>query len=157
METVTVSKLINAPIADVWASWNNFGNIFKFNPSVSSSRLLSDENAPTGIGTRRECELSDGKNWLREKVVEYEAMRRLKIDVYESSMPVKSMYATFDYRETADGGTQVTMTNEFEPGMGIVGKLMAPLMRRRFQPMMEALLDSNAEYVEQNLETRQAA
>ena len=157
MQTVVVNKIVNAPVEDVWASWDDFANIYKFNPSVSASKLLTDKSTPTGNGTRRECQLSDGKNWLREEIIEYDAMRRLKIDIYESSMPVKSMFATFDFKEIPNGGTEVTMTSEFEPGLGIIGKLMAPLMKRQFRPMLAALLDGNAEYVEQNRNTLQTA
>ena len=157
METIVVSKTINAAVADVWASWDEFGDIYRFNPNVASSRLLSDTNAPTGIGTRRECELVDGKNWLRERVVEYLAMRRLGFDVYESSLPVKSMRATVEFTETDDGGTDVRMSTGFEPHAGFLGKLLVPVMRRRFRPMLEALLDGNAAYVEQEQYARRAA
>lgn len=157
MEISIVKKIINAPIGDVWSSWNDFANIYKFNPGVESSRLLSAGEVATSVGVRRECELSDGKNWLREEIVEYTEQRRLKIEVYESSMPLKSMFVTFDFETTPADGTEVTMTSEFEPGLGIVGKLIAPLMNRQIRKMSMALLDGNADYVTRHRCERKAA
>lgn len=157
MASTCVHKVVNAPIESVWASWDDFANIYKFNPAVSASRLLTDVDQPTEIGTRRECELSDGKNWLRERIIDYCPMQHMKIEIYESSMPVKSMFVTINFVSLPDGNTEISMTSEFEPGMGIVGKLMSPLMKRQFRSMFIGLLDGNAEYVERHLITRQAA
>lgn len=148
MATVTVSKNVNASLQEVWQSWENFGDIYKFNPSLKHSYLLSDEGKPTGVGSERQCDLADNKNWLRERIVEYRPMNSLKVDIYESSMPMKSMTASFRFREVSDGKTSVQMTVVFEPGMGVVGKLMTPLMKRQFRPMLQSLLDCNAAHVE---------
>ena len=75
-------------------------------------------------------------------------MQSLKIDVYESSMPMKSMTASFRFREVTKEKTSVQMTVDFEPGMGVVGMLMTPLMKRQFRPMLQSLLDCNAAHVE---------
>ncbi len=157
MQKIKVIRIVNASVARVWASWDDFANIADFNPGVSSSRLLSEQSAPTAQGARRECELADGKNWLREKVVQYEPQSRMKIEVYESSLPIDSMHAALDFKELAPELTQVTMTSEFEPKMGALGKVMAPLMKRRFRLMLEALLTDNAAYVENGRFDRQAA
>ena len=43
MADVTVKRRIKAPVQEVFASWNNeFGDIYKFNPNLNSSHLLSD-------------------------------------------------------------------------------------------------------------------
>lgn len=157
METITTSKLVDAPVSAVWASWHDFGNIHRFSPEVSSSRLLSDDHLATGIGTRRECELIDGKNWLRERIVGFEEKQNLRIEVYESSLPVSSMNSTVGFTETSQGGTEVTVTCEFEAAKGIVGKIKTPLLRRRLRLVLEALLEQNRVYVEQNDCFRKAA
>lgn len=157
METITAAIIVNAPVAVVWASWSDFGHSHRFNPAVSSSRLLSDGHLATGTGTRRECELSDGKNWLRERIVGFQTNRLLKTEVYESSLPVSSMSITVDLMESSQGVVEVTVICEFEPASGIVGKLTAPLMRRRFRSMLAALLEGNRVYVEHNDCIRKAA
>jgi uncharacterized protein YndB with AHSA1/START domain len=148
MATVIVSKRINAPVEAVWESWNDFGGIDKFNPMLKKSFLLTDENKPTRVGTRRQCDLNDNKNWLREEIIDYQPNKLLKIDIYDSSMPVKSMQATIDFEKISDDRTRVRFTSEFQPGMGVLGKLMVPLMKRQFAPMLQAMLDGNAAYVE---------
>jgi len=148
MESIEVTRIINAPVSRVWQSWADFGDIYKFNPNLSSSRLLSDKTEPTGIGSRRECELTDGKNYLREEIVEYQHEKKIALNVYESSMPIETMLATFVFKQISTDKTEVTMTSEFKPKGGWLGRLMLPLMRRQFRPMLQALLDCNASYVE---------
>ncbi len=155
MPTVKVQKIVNAPIEEVWASWDDFGNIYKFNPSVTASRLLSDDS--TGIGARRECDLEDGKNWVREKIVDYVPLKIMRIDIYDSSMPIKTMSATLTFRAIADTKTEVAFWAEFEPKFGFIGRLMAPLMKRQFRPMLASMLDGNADYVEKGVLVARAA
>ncbi len=148
MARVIVSKRINAPVDEVWASWDDFANIYKFNPNLAKSYLLGDESEPTRVGLRRQCDLNDDKNWLREEIIEYRPNERLIIDIYDSSMPIKSMLATIEFEKISDSRTRVRFTSEFEPKLGLLGKLMLPFMRRQFTSMLQALLDANAEYVE---------
>lgn len=148
MATVTLSKRIDAPLADVWESWNDFGNIYKFNPTLKHSHLLSDVAKPIGIGSERHCDFADNKNWIRERIIDYRPQRLIRIDAYDGTMPLKSLVATFGFRETSKGQTAVQMSVEFEPKFGVVGKLMAPLMKRQFRPMLQSLLDCNAAHIE---------
>ncbi len=157
MQTIKIQKIVNAPVDKVWASWDDFGNIYKFNPNVDKSHILSSSGVSQGRGARRECELNDGKNWLREKIVDYIPGRKMTIDVYEASLPLKTMSATIELRAITDQQTEVRMSTSFEPKMGILGKLMAPLMKRKFHPMLAALLDGNAAYVENGSLVAQAA
>ncbi len=157
MAKIIVSKRINAPIEAVWESWDDFANIYKFNPNLTQSYLLTDESEPTRVGTRRQCDLTDNKNWLREEVLEHRPNERMKIDIYDSSMPIKSMHATIDFEKISAHRTRVRFTSEFEPKMGLLGKLMTPLMKRQFRPMLQALLDGNAAYVERGQVVAQAA
>ena len=111
MQTIQVQKIVNAPIEEVWASWDDFGNIYKFNPTITASRLLSGDS--TGIGARRECDLKDGKNWVREKIVDYVPLKRLGIHIYDSSMPIKTMLATVTFRAVTEAKTVVVFRAEF--------------------------------------------
>ena len=157
MEVIVVKKTVQAPLAAVWDSWDDFGNIALFNPNLKASSLLGDSPTPTGEGTRRECELKDGKNYLRERIVGYEKHRRMVVDVYESSMPIKSMLATIEFRAISDSITEVSFTARFAPKGGVLGKLIGPVMRRQFTPMLQAALDGNAAYVERGVTIADAA
>lgn len=149
MSKIIVSKRVNASIEDVWSSWDDFGDIYKYNPGVKTSRLLSSADVPTRVGTLRHCDMADGKNWVREEVIDYKPRRSMKIDVYDSSLPLKSMTANIEFEEITEQRTRVRFTAEFEPKFGVIGKIMAPLMKRQFEPLLQALLDGNAKYVEQ--------
>ena len=157
MSKIIVSKRVNASIEDVWSSWDDFGNIYKYNPGLKASRLLSSADVPTRVGTLRQCDMADGKNWVREEIIDYKPGRSMKIDVYDGSLPLRSMTVNIEFEEITEQRTRVRFTAEFEPKFGIVGKIMAPLMKRQFEPMLQALLDGNAKYVEQGKDVAIAA
>ena len=148
MARVTVTRQVEAPVDEVWKSWDDFGNIYRFNPNLRHSQLLSDPDKPTGVGSERQCDFADGKNWIRERIVDYRPGKSIKIDIYDGTMPLKSMSGTLVFEEIRGGKTRIRMTVDFEPRMGVVGKLLTPLMRRQFRPMLQALLDCNAAHIE---------
>lgn len=157
MNTISIDRTINAPVDVVWESWDDFGNIFKFNPQVKSSNILSSSNAITGMGARRECNFIDGKNWVREEITDYTELQRMTISVYDGSLPVKTMVTEIELREPAHDQTVVKVTVKFEPRMGWVGQILVPLMKRQFRSMLTSLLDGNAEFVETNTLSARAA
>jgi hypothetical protein len=148
MAQVILARRIDTALADVWASWNDFGNIFKFNPNLADSRLITDTSKPTRVGTRRQCDLSDGKNWVREEIIDYRPMQRMTIAVYESTVPVKSMLVKLEFEEISALRTRVRLTADFEPKFGVLGRLMIPLMKKEFEKLLGAMLDGNAEYLQ---------
>ena len=150
MAQVILSRRVNASMTEVWASWNDFGNIYKFNPNVSDSRLLTDESTPTRVGTRRQCDLTDNKNWIREEIIGHQPTQSLTIAVYESTVPVKSMIVKFEFEEISEHRTRVRLTADFEPKFGVLGQLMVPLMKKQFARMLGAMLDGNAAYIERD-------
>ncbi len=156
MAKVTVTRTVNAPLQDVWASWDNFSDIYRFNPNLNGSHLLPG-SASTGMGATRQCDMRDGKNFIQERIIGYDPHRKLVIDIYNGTLPLKSAVATFDFRAHGAQRSEVTMTMEFTPKMGLLGKMMLPLMKRQFRPMLQALLDANAAYVETGTEVSRAA
>ncbi len=156
MASVTVSKLVQAPIADVWSSWDDFANIAKFNPNLNGSYLLQNSVA-TGVGAQRQCDLADGKNYIRERIIDYTTEKLIVVDIYEGTLPLKSAKATFTFWEAAAAKTEVNMTMEFTPKYGLFGRLMLPMMKPKFRSMLQALLDANANYVERGETIARAA
>ena len=150
MATVTVTRIINARAEKVWDVWDDFANINDFNPNLSASYLLKDSQ-PTGLGAQRQCDLADGKNYLREKIVGYTPGHQMVVDVYESSMPLKSAQLTITVEPLHPDKSQVSMVMRFEPGMGLLGKMMLPMMKPKFAEMLNNLLTGNAAHVEQAL------
>ena len=147
MAKVTVKKTVKAPLEQVWASWDDFGNIYRFNPNLRSSRLLPESKA-SGIGALRQCDMADGKNYIREKIIGYRDQKEIVIDIYEGTMPLKSAVATVSFLSPESEHVVVKMEMDFKPKFGLLGALMIPMMKPKFRQMLQALLDSNAAYVE---------
>lgn len=147
MANVTVKQIVQSPLSQLWESWDDYGNIHKFHPGLKGSFLLegSDE---TGMGARRQCDLSDGKNFLREEVIGYSPQKQIIIDIYETSVPLKTAQATLNFEALDKNRSQVTMSIDFVPKMGVIGKMMAPMMKRQFAKTLMELLVENASYVE---------
>lgn len=128
MQTVSVTETINAPISDVWKSIDDYANIDQFNPNLTKSFLING-SAPTGLGAERQCDLINGKNYVREKIVGYETNRRFAVDIYEASVPIKQAEVEFTLREINERCTELTMTMNFEPKFGFLNAVMGPLMK----------------------------
>ncbi|MFY0681303.1 MAG: SRPBCC family protein [Thalassovita sp.] len=150
MATVIVSKTVEAPISSVWKTWDNFGDIDTFNPALKQSFLI-DGSAHTGLGAKRQCDLADGKNYIREEIVGYTTEKQIKINIYDGSVPLKKALATFDFVAPTARQTKVTMTMTFTPKFGLLGLLLIPLMKPQFKKDMAALLDANATHVEKTM------
>lgn len=152
MRRVNVEEVVDAPVDDVWASWDNFGDVARFHPGIKASRLLSG-SSDTGLGARRQCDLSDGgKQFVREKIVAYNPPHRMVIDIYEATVPIRSAQATLKLSPLGADRTRVTMTMEFTPGTGLLGKLMSPMMASQFKSMLGKVLKSNADFVTRGVE-----
>ena len=148
MANVTVYRTIYASLEKVWESWDDFGNIYQFNPNLTHSHLL-EESLPKGQGAKRQCDLNDGKNWIREEVVEYIPYQQMTFNIYEGTMPLKSAKATLRFHKVMANRTEISMSMDFEPKMGLLGKLMLPMMKPKFAGMLNALLEGNDAYVTQ--------
>lgn len=148
MATVTARQTVNAPLDDVWASWDDFGGIHRFNPNLSGSFLLQGSDR-TGLGATRQCDLIDGKNYIQERVVDYVPNKRLAIEVIDGSVPIRSARAEITLTSVGKNQTAVEMSMRFEPKMGLLGRLMVPMMKPQFRKMVKSLLEGNAAFVEQ--------
>lgn len=147
MAEVSVTKIIEAPVSAVWASWDDYANIAKFHPGLSDSHLL-EESVKTGMGARRRCNLSDGKNYLLEEVIVYAPEKQLVLDIYEMTVPLKSAQATINFKALGDNRSEVTMSIVFIPKMGVIGTMMTPMMKKQFTKTIASILDTNASFVQ---------
>lgn len=146
MVTITVEKIVDAPVETVWKSWDDYANIHKFHPGLRNSYLL-DENTETGLGATRQCDFTDGKTYLKERIAEYRPNERMVVDITGTNAPIKDARATFEFVPLSGTRTKVVMTMRFTPKMGLLGKLLTPIMKRQFSKGLNGLLESNAKYV----------
>lgn len=155
MADVIVNRIVNAPLQAVWDSWDAFSQIASFNPLLSDSYLI-DNSPETGVGACRQCVFSDGKNYVREKIIVYSPQSQLVLDVYAGTVPVSSAITTLDFKAMGPDRSRVTMRMAFEPKYWIVGRIMAPAMKRQFAKMLGQLLDGNAAFVERGINSKAA-
>ncbi len=147
MAEVKLSRIINAPVERVWNSWDDFGSIDLFNPNLNKSFLLPGSRK-TGLGATRQCDLKDGKNYIQERITEYVPQRRMVVDIFNGTIPLKRAVAAIDIEAAGFDRSKVTFTMTFEPKYGLIGKLMTPMMKRQFGRLLGKLIDGNKAFVE---------
>ena len=147
MAQVQIHQTVNATVDEVWKSWDRFGDIYQFNPNLRASYLING-SSPSGLGAERQCDMKDGKNYIRERVTAYVPNERLEIDIYEGTLPMRDTRVRFDFDPRGDNATDVTMTIAFTPAMGLLSPLMAPLMKLQMRKLLGRLLEGNAAFVE---------
>ncbi|MCP5066353.1 MAG: SRPBCC family protein [bacterium] len=129
MSTLTTSRTLRHSPESVWSVLDDFGAIHRWSAAVESSPI----NAGTpdrGVGAERNCHFYDG-NHIQERVTQVVEGRRLALEVFDTSMPLKSADAVFELVRTSDGGTELTMTFTYVVKFGLLGKAMDGLMLRR--------------------------
>ena len=156
MPSVNITKTVDAPVSEVWNSWDDFANIDKFNPNLNRSFLI-DNNGETGLGATRQCNLSDGKNHIQERIVEYQPERKLTVDIYNGTMPLKSARAEVAMRPVGANRTELSFTMTFVPKFGLLGRMMVPLMKPQFRKLLTQLVEGNRAYVEDGVVIARAA
>lgn len=148
MPIITTSETVDAPVSEVFASWNDFGNIDRYNPNLTRSFLIND-SAEGGLGAMRQCDLADGKNHIRERIIGFVEDRQIKLEIYDGTVPIKYALATIDFEPISPNRTHVTFHMDATLKMGLFGKLLGPVMANQMKRALAALLDGNKAYVEQ--------
>lgn len=131
MTIVKVSHTTSASPKTCWHYLSDFANIDVFNSNLSKSYLLNPDHK-VGVGTLRQCDLTDGKNYLREKIIEWKEGEYYVIDIYESSFPMKRQATKFGLLPQTDGGTLIYMEFDYKVKFGPIGSLMDLLFLRNF-------------------------
>jgi hypothetical protein len=131
MPTITVTRNTKAAPATAWALLSDFGAIDAFNPTLKESHLL-DGSCEIGLGAERQCTLKDGRNFIHERVVDWQEGRSYRIEVFGGTMPMDDLMA--ELAVTPDhAGSVLRMTMSYRPRWGLLGRLIDPLVLR---PMM---------------------
>ncbi|MFG3258464.1 SRPBCC family protein [Streptomyces sp. NPDC048172] len=140
METMTVERVIHAPIEDVF-DWLTTTTHYTRSPLVLRCRLARPgEDAPYGVGAVRSHLWMIG--WLRERITRYERPYVTEYVVERSLPPSRHELGRMTFAE-ADGGTLVTWTTRAEMRAPLVGgfltrHLVRPLITRSFRSILDA-------------------
>ena len=128
-------------------TWDDFGNFDRFNPNISKCFLINgSEN--TGLGAERQCNLVDGKNYVQERVTDYVPGHRIAVDIFKCTFPFKRADSSIELTPLAPNRTELIFTLNFEPKMGYLGNLMAPLVKLQFRKLLGKIAEGNKVFVE---------
>jgi hypothetical protein len=135
MPTITVTRKSKAHAARVWDLMSDFGAIDAFNPTLKESHLL-DGSCEIGLGAERQCTLKDGKNYIHERVVDWQEGRSYRIEVFGGTMPLDDLQAELAV-EPSGTGSNLRMTMHYRPRWGLVGQIIEPVLLR---PMLRRMM-----------------
>ena len=119
-----MTKRIDAEASEVWMAFNDWGGVWRFQPWVIRSPLLSTNNE--GVGAKRRCEFVD-KTSIVETVTRIEDGRAIHMSLSEAPKPMKG--GTSVIRLAPRGkSTDVTVEMDIKLGMGPLNPIMGKLM-----------------------------
>jgi ribosome-associated toxin RatA of RatAB toxin-antitoxin module len=132
---------VNAKASDVWAKLNDWGGVWRYQPWVINSPLLSANNE--GVGASRRCEFID-KTSIVETITKIKEGRRIDMTLSDTPKPMKGGTTSIIVTPKGENQTEVTVSMNIKLGLGplnpIMGNLMMkPMMRTRITKMLESL------------------
>ncbi|MEU9498922.1 SRPBCC family protein [Streptomyces sp. NPDC048196] len=140
METVTVERVIDAPIDEVFA-WLTTTTHYTSSPLVVRCRLTRHgEGAPYGVGAVRSHLWLVG--WFRERITHYDPPYATEYVVERSLPPSRHELGRMTFAEV-DGGTEVRWTTRAEIRLPLLGRpltglLLRPILSRTFGNILNA-------------------
>lgn len=140
MRMVKVERDIAAEPSVVWALLEDFEHIAAFNPNLA--RSLHIGNAPReGLGAERRCDLKDGRNWIKERVVDWRPGEGYTVEIYAGTLPVRDVKTTLAVTP-AKGGSRAAMQISYAPKYGLFGEIADLIvLRRQMKGLMEKVLE----------------
>ncbi|MDX2018973.1 MAG: SRPBCC family protein [Deltaproteobacteria bacterium] len=146
MTTLRHQTRIEAPITLVWqAVAGDLTAVQRYNPMVSSARLLTDTQE--GVGASRRCELKP-RGFVEERVWEWTPLKAIGLEVVASGWPI--VFMKWRTELAADGAaTVVTQQMNYRLKFGPLGFLMdALMMRRKLDSGIRDIFENLKRYVE---------
>jgi ligand-binding SRPBCC domain-containing protein len=145
---------IDATPERVWSVLASLDALAKYDPGVSKSELVS--STKEGPGAARRCDLAPG-GWFKERVAEWRPNEAISFELYECTLPVRSLRHSYRLVHDADG-TIVHQRMEYELKFGLLGKLLdAVMVRRRWSAGIRAFFAGLKRHVEADRGSADAA
>lgn len=139
MSQISVEKLVDAPIDQIWSILADFGGIHRFHPAVERSPIVN--GVASGVGAQRTCHFYDGTSVTEEVRAQAEGAS-MQVAIIEGSLPLDDILADISV-EAVGAKTRVRFDFDYEPRFGPVGKLMnAAMIRPKFRKLLGQVLDS---------------
>lgn len=135
MTILTANCNSTAAPGPIWRLLSDFGAIDAFNPLLKESHLL-EGSREAGLGAERQCTMKDGRNYIHERVVEWNEGRNYTIDIFAGTLPLRDIRTTMGV-EPVGQGSQITMRMAYQPKLGVFGRIIDPVVLR---PMMRRMM-----------------
>ena len=124
---IRATKHIDAPIDALWAYLADYSNIHKFHPLLNNSFFV-DGSDTCELGATRQCDFKDG-NYIKERVIEWKEGSHYTIDIYETSMPLKTATASLGLNEINEKQTEAYMHLNLNPKYWYMRPMMYLMFR----------------------------
>ena len=140
---------VDASKKEVWSVLADFGDIYRFSPTVRQSYSSNDK--PSGLGAERHVEMSFEGTSGYERIVEWHEGQKMVLELYDGQNmpPWKNALAEFSVREH-NGGTMVRAAFNYDMKLGPIGALMDRFM---IQPQFGETFGSQLAGLKQYIET----
>ena len=119
---INAKRRINASTQALWSYLGDYANIYRFNPLIKHSEF-NDGAASCEVGSTRQCDMSTG-DYLKERVTEWEEGSHYSVEIYETSMPIKSARATLGLRKIDDATSEAYMLIDMESKYAVLNPVM---------------------------------
>ncbi|MBI1822091.1 MAG: SRPBCC family protein [Nitrospirae bacterium] len=135
---------INVPPEKVWKTLANLEAVAKYNPGVAHAKYITAQKE--GVGATRQCELKN-KSVLKERVIGWNPIQSMTMELSESDWPVQDMQWTTDLT-SKNGGTFITQKLQYRP-KGVMGTILNFLiMKRMMNKSLNEIFESMKKYIE---------
>lgn len=136
---------IIAPPEKVWAALSDIGEIYRWNPSVNQSYVISPKSR--GVGSKRHCDLPNNLH-LDEEVVKWEVNEEIAFRIIKSNMGIEKGDTHFNIYET-NGKTKVIVSPDYELKWGWLGRLWDRVyVEKHYKESLQNSLKGLKKYVE---------
>lgn len=144
MKTITVQRIIKAPIERVFDLISDHANYKSF-PGIKDSKLVREgKTEKNGVGALRE--IKAGPAWFQEEITVFERPRRLDYLIVQSRPPLEHKGGSVRI-EPHPEGCRVTWTTE----VGVKIPLLGALLDRVMLPQLERGLAGTLKHIERKL------
>ena len=115
MIKITIRRVINLPVEQVWKRIRPFDSLSDWHPYVDTCIIENDE-AVDKLGVIREIVIIDDGGYARETLIALsDADMSITYDIIDSSMPVENYVSRIDLYEVTEGDkTFANWSTEFD-------------------------------------------
>ena len=146
---ITVTRKTNAPAEGLWPYLVDFSNIVRFHPMINASYYLNGSQT-CEVGSTRQCDFKDG-SFFKEQITELKEGSHYRVNVVDSSGPVKDATALFGLKTLDDGSTEIYMEVDMTPKNILMQPMLYTMFKYKALPSVLKGLDDlyNKEHVAQ--------